>query len=156
MKNLIIYASTHHENTKEIAKVIGQELNAKLIPFQKATEKDVAKADLIGFGSGIYMTKFNKDLLDFLKSLPKMNNKKVFIFSTSGMNINIFFNRGHKSIKKILKNKGFHLVDEFNCLGYDSYGPLKLFGGVNKGRPNQKDKEEAKNFAKKIKKENEQ
>ena len=151
MNILIIYASIHHGNTKEIAEVINEELEGKIVSFTDVSLEEIEEADLIGFGSGIYLAKFHRGLLDLIKELPQMENKKTFLFSTAGIKQNIFLNRGHKSAKKILKNKGFKIVGEFDCLGEDSYGPLKLIGGINKGRPNKKDKEKAKNFAKKIK-----
>ena len=151
MNILIIYASIHHGNTKEIAEVINEELEGKIVSFTDVSLEEIEEADLIGFGSGIYLAKFHKGLLDLIKELPQMKNKKIFLFSTAGIKQNILLNRGHKSAKKILKNKGFRIVGEFDCLGEDNYGPLKLIGGINKGRPNKKDKERAKNFAKKIK-----
>ncbi len=149
MKVVIIYASIHHKNTEKIAREINEELNGELIPFSETSEKDVVKADLVGFGSGIYMRKFHNGLIRFIKDLPEMNEKKCFLFSTAGSK-SIIFNRGHKLIKRILKNKNFKVVGEFDCLGYDSFGPLKFFGGVNKGRPNKSDLNDAREFAKKL------
>jgi flavodoxin len=80
MKNLIIYASIHHGNTKEIAKVIGKELDAKLISFQNVTEKDLVKSNLIGFGSGIYKGDFHQKLIQFVRTLPVMKGKKLLFF----------------------------------------------------------------------------
>ncbi len=151
MKILVIYASIHHGNTKKIADTIHKELGGKLISFTEVSKEEVLEADLVGFGSGIYMAKFHKGLIKFVSSLPKVRNKKAFIFSTAGMTQNIFLNRGHKNIRKILNEKGFQIIDEFDCLGYDSFGPLKVFGGVNKGRPDKTDLEEARKFAKKLK-----
>ncbi len=112
----------------------------------------VVDADLVGFGSGIYMANFHRKFLSFLKELPEVSDKKAFIFSTSGVKKNLILNRGHKTVRKILKNKGFKVIGELDCLGYDDYGPLKLIGGINKGRPDEKDKKRAKDFAEKIKK----
>lgn len=47
--------------------------------------------------------------------------------------------------------KGYTLVGEFSCKGLDTYGLLKTFGGINKGRPNEQDMEKAREFARKIK-----
>ncbi len=147
---LIIYASFHHKNTEKIAKEIGNALGAKVVNFLNVTEEEIKKAELIGFGSGVYLSKFHKGLVKLTESLPKMEGKKAFLFSTSGMRRNMFLNRSHDHFKDILKEKGFEIVGEFNCLGYDTYGPLKYIGGVNKGRPSQKDLEEAKLFARNL------
>ncbi len=151
MKSVIIYASYHHNNTRKIAEVIGEKLNAKFIPANQAAHTDITEADLIGFGSGIYYSRFHKSLLNFIKNLPVQENKKSFLFSTAGMKKNILFNRGHKSAKKILKNKGFKIIGEFDCPGYDTNSFLKAVGGINKGRPDRRDLENAENFAEEIK-----
>ncbi len=150
MKALIIYASIHKGNTEKIAKEVGNVLNAKVVGIQNLNEEDVMSADLVGFGSGVYLSKFHKRLIDFVKNLPEARSKKSFIFSTSGMKRNIILNRSHVHFKNILKKKGFEVVGEFNCLGYDTYGPLKCIGGVNKGRPNEKDIGNAREFAESI------
>lgn len=147
MKIIIIYASFHHLNTYKIAKVISKELNSKIFSFQEVEIDEIMKADLIGFGSGVYFSYFHKGLINLIKSLNDIKNKKTFIFSTSGLKKNIFFNRSHKHFKKILESKNFKVIDEFTCLAYDNYGFLKIVGGINRGRPNNFDLKKVKNFA---------
>jgi len=48
-------------------------------------------------------------------------------------------------------NRGFSIVGDFSCKGWTTWGPLKLFGGTNKGRPNEEDLEEARVFARGLK-----
>ena len=43
-----------------------------------------------------------------------------------------------------------NVVGEFSCRGFDTVGPFKLIGGVNKGRPDERDLENAKKFARGI------
>ncbi len=150
MKIVTIYASIHHGNTKKIAETIHDELGGALFNFTEVEKKDIKEADLIGFGSGIYFSKFHKGLLSFVKDLSLIKKKKVFIFSTSGIKRNIILNRGHRSFKKILEEKRVEIIGEFECLGHDSNGVLKYFGGINKGRPNADDVKKARKFAKKI------
>jgi flavodoxin len=151
LKILIIYISFHNKNTEKIAKAIGDELDAKIIPFSMINIKEIQEADLVGFGSGVYFSKFHNLLNKFIEGLPNMNNKKTFIFSTSGIKKNIILNRSHEHFSKLLNGKGFDIVGEFNCLGFDFNGPLKIIGGINKGRPNERDIQKAKIFAKKLK-----
>lgn len=151
MKNIIIYCSIHNGNTKKVAKEMGLVLDAKVFDLSEAGIEDIEKADMVGFGSGIYFANFHKALKAFIESLPEMNDKNAFIFSTSGMKANNVLNRSHDKFKKVLKKKGFNIIGDFNCLGHDNYSVLKLFGGVHKGRPNQKDLERAKNFVLDIK-----
>jgi hypothetical protein len=42
-------------------------------------------------------------------------------------------------------------VGDFSCNGWDTWGPLKLVGGTNKGRPNEQDLQEARVFARGLK-----
>lgn len=150
MKSLIVYASFHHKNTEKIAKAIGAVLGAETVDFTEADKKKIMAADLVGFGSGIYYAKFHKGLLSFMKSLPGAGGQKAFVFSTAGIRQNIFLNRGHKSAKEILLKKNFQIIGEFDCLGYDTNGPLKHIGGINRGRPNDEDIKRAEDFAKSL------
>ncbi len=147
MKVLIIYSSTYHKNTERIAQAMAEVLDADLVETQNAKPEDILNYDLIGFGSGIYTWKHHKLLLKFVDSLKPANGKKAFIFSTSGAPGG---KKYHKKLREELIKKGFDIVGEFNCLGWDTFGPLKLIGGMNKGRPNEQDIENAKNFAKEL------
>jgi flavodoxin len=151
MKTLIVYASIHHGNTAKIAREIGDVLDAQVVKFSEAEKKDIEKAELIGFGSGIYFTKFHQGLISLVDGLPAMEGKKAFLFSTSGMKGNNIFNRAHDKFKKILEKKRFEVVGDFNCPGHDTYSILKLIGGIHKKRPDQKDAERARKFAESIK-----
>ena len=44
------------------------------------------------------------------------------------------------------------IVGEFDCRGFDTFGLLKVIGGISKGKPNEKDIEKAENFAINLKK----
>ena len=147
MKTLIVYASVHHQNTEKVAKVMAEELGADLIPVAKAQPETLAAYDLIGFGSGIYFMKHHKTLLQFVETLPPMTQKRAFVFSTSGDGRL----KNHASLKEKLVSRGFTLVDEFCCKGWDTVGPLKLFGGINKGRPDENDLAAARAFARELK-----
>ena len=150
MHTLIIYASIHQGNTKKIADKIGEVLGAKVVDLSEADQEEIQKADMVGFGSGIYFSRFHKKLSRLVEGLPVMKNKKAFIFSTSGMKAENILNIAHGHFKKKLREKKFQVIGEFNCLGYDNYSLLKLKGGVNKGRPNERDEKQAKEFARSL------
>ena len=57
----------------------------------------------------------------------------------------------HNVLKDKLASKGFKVVDEFACRGFDTFGPLFLIGGLNKGKPDEKDLENARQFAVRLK-----
>jgi flavodoxin len=147
MKAVIIYHSAHHNNTEKVAKAIAQVFGAKLLKVEEVNVHKLHKCDLIGFGSGIYHSKHHKVLLDFLDKLPILS-KKVFVFSTSGKGSIANF---HDALKEKLLYIKCQVMGEFSCKGFDTFGPLKLIGGINKGRPNEKDLEDARNFALSLK-----
>jgi flavodoxin len=114
---------------------------------------------LIGFGSGIYSDKHHPSVLDFVDKLPRVDNKPAFIFSTCGVPafaltngyVNDYIKKAHSSLKDKLQSKGYNLIGEFMCAGFNTNSFLKFFGGINKGRPNADDLQKARDFAMKLK-----
>jgi flavodoxin len=147
MKTLIVYASVHHQNTEKVAKVMVEELGADLVPAAKAHPDTVMTYDLIGFGSGIYFFQFHKTLLQFMAGLSTVAGKQAFVFSTSGDG----GTERHAAVKEQLVNRGFAIVGDFACKGWNTWGPLKLVGGTNKGQPNEEDLKAARMFARGLK-----
>ncbi|MFW6014361.1 MAG: flavodoxin family protein [Nanoarchaeota archaeon] len=159
-KVLIICQSIHHNNTLKIAKAIGNVLNAEIKKPSEVVQKELNKYDVIGLGSGIYLGKHHKNLLKFVDKSAGFKNKKVFVFSTSGISNNLNFPLNitnlafhfHSPLKRKLIKKDAKFLGEFSCRGFDTYGFLRIIGGISKGKPNKKDLAEAKNFAMKINK----
>ena len=147
MKTLIICISMHHGNTKNIARTMAGAITADLLTPQQVDTDTLSKYDLIGFGSGIYFWKHHRALLNLVENLPVLN-KKAFIFSTRGIGPVWVY---HQPLKKRLKEKGFDIIREFSCRGFDTAGPLKLIGGINKGKPDEKSLREVENFTKSLK-----
>jgi flavodoxin len=56
----------------------------------------------------------------------------------------------HRLLKEKLQSKGYTIVDEFTCKGFNTFAFLRLFGGMNKGRPNSDDLKIAEEFATKM------
>ncbi|MHC1604592.1 MAG: flavodoxin domain-containing protein, partial [Candidatus Methanofastidiosia archaeon] len=121
MKTLIVYMSTHHGNTEKIAKTMADVLEARLTKPHEIDVDRFSEHDVIGFGSGIYMGKHHKSLLNLVDKLPAQKNKKAFIFSTSGVRngmLQLPCKRDYNSaIKKKLSEKGFDIIGEFSCRG---------------------------------------
>ncbi len=145
MRSIIIYASTHHGNTKKLVDAIANECEIEVVDATKVKEKDLKEYDLIGFASGIFYTKFAAPVLGFASvNLPM--NKDVFFIATAGNT-----NKGNfKSIEAIANEKKCNVVGKFQCKGFDTYGPMKLIGGINKDRPNEEDLKSAVDFYKGI------
>ena len=59
--------------------------------------------------------------------------------------------KNHRKIKEVVERKGYEIVGEFNCAGWNTNSFSKWFGGINKGRPNEEDLRYARIFAKKLK-----
>ena len=146
MKKLIIYISIHHGNTEKVAKAMAEVLNAELVKVYDVDITALSKYDLIGFGSGMYSKKPHKDLLSLVDKLPVLKNKKAFLFYTSGQDKS----DSDSELRDKLLTKGFDIIGAFSCPGWDTWGPLRLFGGIYKGRPNKEDLEKARNFAKHL------
>lgn len=146
MKTLIIYESMHHGNTEKIVKIMAESLNADIAKTKDVNVSTLNKYDLIGFGSGIYYSKLHKNILDFIDNLEILSNNRAFVFSTSGQGKTKY----NKLAEEKLKEKNFEVVASFACKGYDTFGPLKLFGGIAKGRPDDNDLEKAKDFAERL------
>lgn len=60
MKTVIVYASVHHGNTKQVVDEIAGKNEVDLIEATKVKEKDLSEYDLIGFASGIYYSKYHQ------------------------------------------------------------------------------------------------
>ena len=155
VKSLVIVFSYHHRNTEKIAHVIAKVLDAPVKTPQQVTPEEITKYDLVGFGSGIYSATFDPSILDFADRLPQVSDKNAFLFSTYGAPAFIanreFIEKNHRQIREKLQAKGYTVIDEFGCAGWNTNSFLQYFGGLNKGRPNAEDLRQAEEFARNLK-----
>ena len=156
MKSLIVCYSFHHNNTQKVAEAMAKVLDAQVKTPQQTNPEELQQFDLVGFGSGIYAEKHHESLLELADKLPQVTDKKAFIFSTSFVGVDsLVFGRitskFHTALREKLQSKGYIVVDEFNCRGFNTNGIYGRFGGMNKGRPNVEDLKNAKEFAGKLK-----
>jgi flavodoxin len=137
---VIIYASTHHGNTKKVVDAIAKEFDVELVDATQVHEKDLTGYDLIGFASGIYAAQLHQQIKNFAQvNLPQ--NKKIFFIMTSAMNKDF-----SKSMAESIKGKNAEVVGKFTCHGYNTFGPFKLVGGTSKGHPDENDLKDAVEF----------
>jgi len=149
MKSLLVCYSYHHNNTEKVANVFANVLDAQIKTPQQINPEELQEYDLVGFGSGIYGAQHHKSLLDLADKLPQINERKGFIFSTSGTKWEA--DKNHSLLREKLQSKGYRIVDEFTCLGFNTNSFMKYLGGMNKGRPNALDLKHAEEFALNLK-----
>jgi hypothetical protein len=80
-----------------------------------------------------------------------VDNKNVFIFSTAALTKDKKRDKDHSALREKLESKGYLVVDEFQCKGFNTNSFMRFIGGMNRGRPNAKDLKNAEECAQKIK-----
>ena len=134
VKTVIVYYSQHHGNTKKLVDAIAAQSDVTLIDAAENQCVDLTAFDCIGFASGAYFSSFAKQLLVFAETnLPEKKN--VFFLNTCGVQSGLYFD----AIGKITEAKQCHRLGAYQCLGFDTFGPFKLVGGIAKGHPNGKE-----------------
>jgi flavodoxin len=155
VKSLVVVFSYHHNNTEKIAHAIANVLGAEVKTPQQVYPEDLRKYGLIGFGSGIYSATFDPSVLTLTDRLSYAAGKKAFLFSTYGAPDFIadreFIKKNHQQVRKKLELKGYTVIGDFGCAGWNTNSFLKYFGGLNKGRPDARDLANAEEFARTIK-----
>lgn len=142
MKILLIIKSTHQQNTLKIAEAMSEVAPLTFVELENVKNYNLKDYDIVGFGSGIYYGKHDKELIKFVDSLnnePSYN----FVISTSGSKN---YDKYNKSLIKLLESKNKTVLGSFGCKGLDKFFIFGLFGGINKGRPNETDLDAAQQF----------
>jgi flavodoxin len=140
-KTVIIYASTHHGNTRKLIEVISEKYQIDIIDAIEQKFANLSEYDLIGFASGIDFGKFYDAVEQFLKdNLPE--NKAVFFMYTCA--------RDDKDFTYTMRTEAMKrhalLLGEYGCRGYNTYGAWKVIGGMNKHHPTKKELDGAVQF----------
>lgn len=136
MKTAIIYYSKHHGNTKQLLDALQAASTDEitLLNVLETSAADLEPYDLIGFASGIYYSKFQKKVLEFAQACTP-NSKKVFFLYTCGVEKPNYT----KAIRDALAGKNAEILGEYGCLGFNTFGPFKLIGGIAKNHPDRAD-----------------
>ncbi|MBR4901062.1 MAG: hypothetical protein IKZ46_08990 [Victivallales bacterium] len=136
MKTAIVYHSSHHGNTKKLVDaIVAAHNDIAVFEAESCRPDDLSSFDLIGLASGIYYFSFDKSLLNIAVALPL--HQRVFLLSTCGGN-KLGLNYARK-LEAVLSERQAEIVGHFSCLGYNTYGFFKLFGGTAKGHPDDDD-----------------
>jgi len=144
---LIVVKSIHHQNTAQVAREMAGVLGAEVAAPEETPYTSLDQYRLVGFGSGVYYGRMHDALFEWLRDLPDAPEatKPAFVFSTSGLPF--LAKLWHAPLKKLLARKGYDVVAEFACRGFDTWGPLWLTGGLNWRHPNERDLARAREFA---------
>lgn len=137
-KKVILSASYHHHNTINLVKNTFDEASSDWFNLLKddISELNLLKYEEVVICSGIYFQKLHKKVLEYVSNnRDVLASKKVFIIITAGTTPKYHLRKS----EKYLKSLGIKDVKLFSCLGFDTYGPLKLVGGKNRNRPNELD-----------------
>ncbi len=145
MRILIIYHSEHHGNTKKIAEAIAGASGATILKAENTIPEDIEKHEIIGFGSGVYNGRLHVELSDIIDKVQEQDGRKAFIFSTTGSKT--YSAMAHDRFRPVLEKKGFKVIGEFSCLGFDTAITSE---GINKGKPDEQDIKDASAFIQKI------
>jgi flavodoxin len=159
MNVLLVVSSFHHRNTEKVAAAFARVFDARIQTPRQTVKEELQDYDLIGFGSGIDSDKHYAELLDFADSSPHVSGRNAFIFSTCGMPVFVagrnsvaqYAVKSHSALREKLTSRGYTVIGEFSCAGHNTNSFLKLFGGLNKGRPNAEDLGDAEEFARALK-----
>lgn len=131
MKFQVIYFSKTG-NTKKVAEAVASELGIKAEPVKEAK---LNKDGLIFLGSGNYGGKPAKIMTRFIED-NNFKSRNIFLFGTSGGGQGIEV----QEMENMLNNKNAIIKGKFFCKG-------RIFL-INLGRPNDRDLDEAKRYAK--------
>ena len=147
---ILVVTSIHHGNTMKVAEAMSSATGSPVYGPGKEALLLIERGAAPGFGSGIFFGHHHEDLLEFAASLPTVEARPAFVFSTSGTGLRpaeLFGRRYHRQLVKLLEGKGFTMAGEFGCKGFDTYGPWGKLGGVARGRPNTEELGQAQAFA---------
>ena len=146
MKSLIVCVSISNGNTRRVADRMAEVLDAEVVEPEAVDVDRIDDYDLVGFGSGIYFNAVHSRLRRLIGRLPHVDGGRAFTFFTSG-GPEVALVGYSRPIRRQLASTGFDVLDSFSCRGVDTVGPLRFIGGVNKGRPNERDLDRAAAFA---------
>ncbi len=148
MRAVIVYESLHHGNTKRVAGAMAGACGADLVHLGEGKTPDLQAYDLVGLGSGIYHSRHHPDLIAFAAKARCADGARAFLFSTAG--VPVLSGLSHRPLRAALEARGMPIVGELCLPGYDTYAIFGLVGGINRGRPGERELERAREFARSM------
>lgn len=144
MRAVIVYKSLHHGNTKQVAEAMADACGADLVRLGDRKKIDLQAYELVGLGSGIYHSRHHPALVAFAGKTRFADGARAFIFSTAG--IPSLSGLWHRPLRAALGKRGVPIASELCLPGYDTYAIFGLVGGINRGRPGDRELARAREF----------
>ncbi len=148
MRAVIVYESFHHGNTERVARAMADTLGADLVRPKRRQARDLSAYDLVGLGSGIYRSRHHPSLVEFAQGARFADGARVFLFSTAG--VPSLSSLWHRALRAALAGRSIPVAGELCLPGYDTYAIFGLVGGINHGRPGDRELERAREFAQSV------
>ena len=150
VRSVIICKSVHRQNTAKVARAIADVMHAEVVSPEDFPHASLERYDVVGFGSGIYYGVIHPALWDWVRRLRTdgQGRRSAFVFTTAGLPV--LWRVWHGPLKADLTRTGFDIIGEFNCGGFDTWGPLWLTGGINRRHPSPQDLDRAAAFARDV------
>lgn len=142
MKLLAIVLSKHLGNTMRVAEAMAETAPLTIVPLKDAGNCDIRQFDAVGFGSGINAGSHEPELINYVENL-KEAPPRSFVFSTSATGKHERYN---SKLIKALERRGSKVIGSFGCKGLCKFFVFRLFGGINKGQPDENALAEARKF----------
>ncbi len=133
-QTLILYASIHHGNTRKVVDYVAQNMDVDIINIAENQHPDVSTYRSIILASGIYFNRIHRLLNDFVEEIS-LRGKRVAIVYTCGF---CYWDYA-RAVGKRLSQRGAVYLGSCHCRGFDTFGPLKILGGIAKGHPSDGD-----------------
>ena len=165
LKILITFFS-NTGNTEKVAKSMKEGLtdyDVDLIHVNDVDPTTLSSYEIVFLGSGVYASRIDKSILTMIKkAIPELPAKFVYFCTHASLKL---YQEPFKRITNIIKKHNCEIVGEFDCIGenlgisYDTQLAMlerlpedqrekaKKDRVQNKGRPDEIDIENAKNFA---------
>ena len=149
MRTIILYASRHHGNTKKLVDAIVEahpEIDTLDVKSLGKNEyPDLHEYHLIGVATGIYYSEIDKAMARVLTNVLQPQDKVFGLMTYGGKN-----KWYGKDIDGICRMRQAIFMGVYGCPGFDTWGPFKLTGGVQKGHPTAEEIKGAVDFFDKI------
>ena len=130
MKAAIVYASTHHGNTRKLVEAIAKDYPVTLIDAEAVPEGDLSGYGMVGFASGIAWGRFYSSVEGFASACLPAGMPVCFLYTCAADSRD--FAAGSRGIAAA---RNAVCMETYACRGFNTYGPWKLLGGMNKGHP---------------------